>query len=242
MGAPSYREVGGGPATGLANDFVSFLQHGLNTGSFGAGTAGQRFMGADPMGSTMGIGSVLNALLSGEAAGPMSELISKQGERDVAALRSRFGASGGMAFGTPAAFGEAVLRSETAPRIAQVVQQGQLAAISQLLPLFANISMRGITQREGVMQPSALSQAIGIAAPIIGTVAGSFGGPAGAAAGNAAGNAVAQGVAGQQPSIRNSVGAQEFMVPMPSFNMQWAPNLTPGSTLGPLALPPMWRN
>jgi hypothetical protein len=157
-------------------------------------------------------------------------------------MRSRFGASGGMAFGTPAAYGEALLRSETAPKMAQVMQQGQLAAISQLLPIFANLSGKGITQREGTLSPPAWQSAAAIALPVAGTVIGGLaGGPPGAMAGNAAGTAAAGGMSSaRQPSLSNSRGWQDFQVPMPNFEMQWAPNMTPGSNSS-FMLPPNWR-
>lgn len=165
-----FKEVGGGPATGLANDFVKFLQQGLSTGSFGGVSAGQRTAGADPYGSTMGIAGVLNDLLSGGAGnvgGSMAEMISKQGERDVMGLRSRFGVGGGTSLGTPAAYGEAVLRSETAPKITTAVGGLQLQTLSQLLPLFANLAGKGISQRETVAQPNPLVSTIGALAPAI---------------------------------------------------------------------------
>lgn len=149
------KEVGGGPATGLANDFVNFLQQGLQTGSFGAGTAAQRFDGSNPMGSTMGIAGVLNDLLmggAGKAGGSMAEMINKDVERQAQAMRARYGASGGGSYGSSAAFGEALLRSEAAPKITQAVTGMQMSALAQLLPIMAGISQKGITQRETIAQ------------------------------------------------------------------------------------------
>ena len=169
--AHKYRESGGGPATGLANDFVGWLQQALQTGSFGGGTAGQRAGGADPFGSTSGISGILNDLLSqggGRVGGAYSDMISKQGERDVNALRSRFGYSGGTAFGTPAAHGEALLRSETAPKLTAAIGGLQMGALSQLLPIFAGLSGKGIAQREGYLEPAGWLSAIQTAAPFIG--------------------------------------------------------------------------
>jgi hypothetical protein len=52
--AAKYKEYGGGPASGLANDFTQFLSQGLNTGTFGAGNPA----GGDAANSTMGIAGV----------------------------------------------------------------------------------------------------------------------------------------------------------------------------------------
>lgn len=178
------KEVGGGPATGLANDFVKFLQSGLNSGTFGGLTAGTGAMNADPFRSSQGIAGVLNDILSGGAGqlgGSLQEMISKQGERDVNAVRSRFGVGGGTAFGTPAAYAESMVRSETAPKLTQAIGGLQLQALGPLLGIMAGLSQRGISQRETVQQPSGLANAVSIAAPIIGTIAG---GPAGGALGS----------------------------------------------------------
>lgn len=144
--APKTKEVGGGPATGLADDFVKWLSQGLNTGTFGSGQPA----GADAFGATQGIGSYLNDILSGGAGkvgGATQQLITTQGNRDADALRARFGAGGGTAFGTGAQFAEGVLRSETAPKITQAIGGLQQNALSMLLPVFANIAQKGITQR-----------------------------------------------------------------------------------------------
>lgn len=183
-----YKEVGGGPATGLADNFVNFLQQGMQTGSFGGGTAGARAGGADPFGSTMGIGGVLNDLLaggSGKVGGSMNEMIAKQGERDAMALRARFGVGGGSAFGTPGAYAEALLRSETAPKMIQAGGGLQLQALQQLLPMFAMLSGKGIAQREGVMQPSPWMDVAKLGLQGAGAAAGFMAaGPGGAAAGS----------------------------------------------------------
>lgn len=182
------KEIGGGPAVGLANDFVKFLQSGLNSGTFGGATAMNGALNANPFGSTGGIAGILNDLLSGGAGnigGSLQEMISKQGERDVNALRSRFGVSGGQAFGTPAAYAESMLRSETAPKLATAVGGLQLQAMMPLMQMMMGLAGRGITQRETVQTPSPLAQAFSIGAPIIGALAG---GPAGAGLGSMFGN------------------------------------------------------
>lgn len=204
-----YSEVGGGPATGLANDFIGWLQQGLQTGSFGGGTAGQRFGGADPMGSSAGISGVLNDLLAGgggRIGGSMSELISKQGDRDVNALRARFGASGGTAFGTGAQYAESLLRSETAPKLTQAVGGLQLGALQSLLPMFAGLSQKGIAQREGYLEPNGWLSTLQAISPIISAGLPFLTGNPLAAAGAAAG----AGSTMAAPSVR---GLSQFQMP-----------------------------
>src|SRR5678815_4880354 len=150
MGAKQ-KDVGGGPATGLADQLVSWLSQGLNTGTFGAGAPA----GSDAVGATGGISAYLNDVLSGGAGklgGAMQQQITTQADRDAAALRARFGAGGGTAFGTGAQYGEALLRSETAPKIATAVGGLQQNALSMLLPIFANIAGKGISQRQTVSE------------------------------------------------------------------------------------------
>jgi hypothetical protein len=158
------KTVGGGSATGLANDFVKFLQQGLNTGTFGTGDANSM---------DHGIGSVLNNLFSngaGTLGGAAADQITKETDRNAAALRSRFGASGGTAFGTGAQFAESLLRSESAPKIATAVGGLQLSALSPILQSIFGLSQKGIPQAENLTTPSAFSQiaqGLGTIAPII---------------------------------------------------------------------------
>jgi len=169
------RTVGGGPAVGLGQDWTQMLQGALQTGSFGATTAGQRFGGADPTGQSQGMFSILNDILSGGAGqmgGSMQQMISKQSERDAQNLRARFGQQGGQAFGTPAAYAEAMLRSETAPKMTQAIGGLQLQALMPLLQMMSGTANKGISQAETVMQPSGFSQFLGTAAPVLGAVAG----------------------------------------------------------------------
>lgn len=173
------KEVGGGPATGLANDFVGFLQKGLQTGSFGSAGATSQFAGANPYGSTTGVGGLINDIIAGPAGtlgGSMQQLISTQQANDVAALRSRFGAGGGTSFGTPAAYAESTYRAQAAPQIATAIGGLQENLLSQLLPLYAGLSQRGISQREVVSQPSTGASIAQIGLPLAGSILGAFGG------------------------------------------------------------------
>jgi hypothetical protein len=180
-----YKEYGGGPATGLADDFVKFLMRGLNTGSFGGASGMQRFNGSNPDGSSQGMAGILNDILSGGAGqlgGSMQQMISRDTDRQVGALRSRYGVGGGTAFGTGAQYAEGTLRAEQAPRLASAVGQLQLQTLLPLLQMTGQIAQMGIPQRQGVMQPNPWVSAIGAAAPIIGAalpmMGGMFGGGA----------------------------------------------------------------
>jgi hypothetical protein len=104
----NYKEAGGGPATGLADSFINFLQSGLQTGSFGGASAMGQSRSANPFGSTLGISGVLNDILSaggGRVGGSMADMIRTQQTNDVNSLRARFGVGGGTAFGSPAQYG-----------------------------------------------------------------------------------------------------------------------------------------
>lgn len=164
------KSIGGGPAVPLANSFTNWLMQGLNTGSFGPGFGA----GTDAIGSTRGISGVLNDILSGGAGkvgGAMQQMIQRQEGMDTDALRSRFGAQGGTAFGTGAQFAEAQLRSQTAPQLTTAIGQLQLSALAPILQSIYGLSQKGISQRQDYVEPSGLSQAIGAIAPIAGAVA-----------------------------------------------------------------------
>lgn len=160
------KELGGGPATGLADNFVGALQSLLNGGGVGPGGS------PNAVGSTGNIMSVLTDILSGangKAGSAISQMISKQQERDVNALRSRFGVGGGTAFGTPAAFAESQYRAEAAPQITNAITGLQLQALGPLLQSLYGLSQKGITQRQLVQQKSGLGQALDVAGGIVQT-------------------------------------------------------------------------
>ena len=195
-----YKEQGGGPATGLADNFVQFLSQGLNTGTFGAGTPA----GSDAMGQTQGIAGILNDILSGGAGkmgGSMAQLISNDTNDQVNALRARYGAGGGTAYGTGAQYGEGVLRAKQAPQLAQAVGGMQMNAITNLLGIISGISQKGIAQRQGTVSPDPWASALAIGAPVAGSVLGFMaGGPPGAAAGASMGSAAGRMVDSPVPS------------------------------------------
>lgn len=157
------KEIGGGPAVGLAKDTVASLQSLLNGG--GVGTAGS----PNPMGSTGNIMKVLQDILSAGGGAPgnaISQMINKSQERSIQGLRARFGASGGAAFGTPAAFAESLFRAEAAPQEAQAISGLQMNAIQPLLNMILQLSGRGITQRQIVQEKSPLEQGLGLVAGV----------------------------------------------------------------------------
>lgn len=167
MGAKT-KEVGGGPAVGLAEDTISGLRALLNpqrNNTGGLGTAGS----PDALGSAGGVYGILAQLLSpgaGNVGGSYATMINKQQERDVNALRSRFGATGGASFGTPAAFAESQYRAEAAPQVATQIGKLQLEALLPLLQGSFNLSQLGIAPRQTIQQKSGLASALGTVAGI----------------------------------------------------------------------------
>lgn len=105
----------------------------------------------------MGIAGILNDLLSGGAGqvgGSMQQMIHADTERGANALRARFGAGGGTAFGTPGAYAESLYRAEAAPRATQAVAGLQLQALFPIMQMMAALAGRGISQRETIAQPN----------------------------------------------------------------------------------------
>lgn len=157
------KETGGGAATGLSNDFIKWLQSAVTTGQFGAGTATTGFNNANPMGDTMGMATVLNDILSGGAGvlgGNMNKMISENTENQAAALRSRYGAGGGMSMGTPAAYGEAMLRSQSGAQQINAIGGLQMQALLPMLQIIAGMSQQGIAQRQTVVEPNPWMQGL----------------------------------------------------------------------------------
>lgn len=156
------RTVGGGPAKGLAKDFTSFLQNFINSGSFGGGTAGQQAGAANPMGDAAGIFSLLNSIISNpQADQSVQTLINKDIERGTNALRARYGASGGMPFGTGAQVAEGIYQSEQAPRTALAMDQLAQSRLGALMPFFQfarDIAGLGIPQAQATLEPDAWMQ------------------------------------------------------------------------------------
>lgn len=188
MGGTNFRDVGGGPATGLADQLIQLLQSGLggdfsapSTPSrgrsiFGGGGTGPlaRVNQSNPIGRTEGIAGYLNDILSGGAGnlgGSLKKILDTQSTRDVADLRSRFGAGGGVSLGTPAAYAESLYRADAAPKSAVAIGSLQSSVLGPLLQMIASLAGKGVSQRETVAQPSGFASAIGTLAPIVGAIA-----------------------------------------------------------------------
>lgn len=227
------KDYGGGPATGLAEDFTGFLRNAITTGSFGATTAGQHAAGANPVGDTGNIMSVLNSILEGPSAEYMSsinQMISTENTNNVNAVRSRFGAGGGMAMGTPAAYAEGVVRAEGAPRQAmaynEIMGKNQDRAMNLLMPLFqmmTNISGKGMSQRETTLQAPGWVQGLNLGMDVANTVSGfiPFAGGGGGGKSTAPAPAGGGGGGGGTPlTPENSPMMNMSMMPeyMPSMN------------------------
>ena len=223
--APKYKEYGGGPATGLANDWVQFLSQGLNTGRFGAGNPA----GGDAMGQTIGIAGVLNDILSGGAGnlgGSLASLIRNDTNDQVNQLRSKFSAGGGTAFGTGSQYAEGVLRSKQAPQLANAIGNLQLGAVMQILGLTGQTAGKGITQRQGVMEENPLMTGFKIAAPLIQAGLMSMGGGASLnpAAGAGAGG-VDPTMFGPLPGVSLTPSGLPGINPVSSIPVPWTPTL-----------------
>lgn len=185
----NYKEVGGGPATGLADSLVQLLQSGLS-GNFSTGGGGtrsggpdgfggqpsatDRFAQADPMGRTQGVMGWLNDILAGGAGklgGSINDLFQKQTTRDVGDIRARYGASGGMSLGTPGATAEALYRSDAAPKGALAIGNLQSSILMPLLQMAMGLAGKGISQRSTVASPSVGSQILSTVGQVAGAAA-----------------------------------------------------------------------
>ena len=208
-----YKERGGGSASGLADSMIAMLR-----GTLGGGMGGGSGMAqtGDAMNNMGGIGGVLSDILSGGAGrigGAYSDMINTDTTRQVDALRSRFGASGGMSMGTPAAYGEALLRSEQAPKLVQAIGGLQMGAINPLMQIMAGLASKGIAQREGTMTPNPWMSGIAALAPAAGAI---LGGPMGASIGSGL-SGIFNGGNLQIPNVINP--GVDINTPMPAFNL-----------------------
>ena len=206
-----YKNVGGS-GTGLGQDFSQFLLNGLNTGTFGAGTAGAQYGAANPVGQTQGIAGVLNSILSpgaGALGGSLNQLLQLQQQNDVNDIRSRFGVGGGTAFGTPGQYAESTYRAQAAPQIATQIGQLQLGALGQILPYIGQFGMKDIPQAEVAAQENpwltAAKFGLGVGSTALGFGINPFGGGGGGGGGWGTGF-------GGQPGI-TPPGAMSFSAP-----------------------------
>jgi hypothetical protein len=113
--------------------------------------------GRSPVDQTSAVAQGLNRVLTAPDLAPtgtaLQEIIQRESGRNIADLRSRFGASGGTSLGTPAAVAESLFRAETGPRIAATLgelglrgQQLDANKVLSLLQIIASLGARGIPQ------------------------------------------------------------------------------------------------
>jgi hypothetical protein len=153
MGAQT-KTVGGQPSSPLAKQFTNFLMSGLAGGQFGTG---------NPQSQTMGIGGVLNDILSGGAGklgGSLATLMQNQQMRDVDSLRARF-SSGSGSYGSGAQYAEGLYKAQAAPQITSAIGNLQLSALSPLLGAYSSQAALGTPQAQTLTQPSQFSQVLG---------------------------------------------------------------------------------
>jgi hypothetical protein len=175
MGA-RYREFGGGPAVGVADEWAQMLQSLMRGGS----TPGIQFDRAltnntpgsptNPVTGSGGIGNVLQSILSpgaGQVGGSLQEIIQRDTERQRNALRAQYGATG-SSFGSGAAQTEALFSAEAAPRAALGIGNLQLQVLAQILPLLNSFAGRGVSQRSGALEQNPILQGIDAASGLIG--------------------------------------------------------------------------
>ena len=162
MSSPKVQQVGGS-GTGLGTNFAQWLNQALMGGTFGGGAGGGNAAG--------GMNNILNDILSpgaGKMGGALGQLIQNQKQMDVSGIRGRFGASGGMSFGSPAAFGESNYLAKEAPSEATAIGGLQMQALGPILQMLMGTANKDISQRQTIVSPSDFSSAMGILAPILG--------------------------------------------------------------------------
>jgi len=157
MGLTKTKTVGGTKGgMALSNDFVSALSDLLNGGGIGANQPA----GSNAVGGVRGVyGDILSGG-AGKVGGALADILGRQQTSDVANLRSRFGATGGMSFGTPAAYAESQYRSQAAPQIATAIGGLQLQALSPLLSAYLDVFNKNTPQAQTIQQKTGLGQAI----------------------------------------------------------------------------------
>lgn len=189
-----YKEVGGGPAVGLADNWIKNLQSFMGGGSTPgaqmtragnnqaqAGTAGALTNTGNGPG---GIYNIIQDILS-QGGGSLGGHLGSQIERGVnegrADVASRFSSVGG---GQGSSTAQAIARynAEQADAVPLGVANLQMSTIQPLLQMIQQMAGRGVTQREGVMEQNPWLQgitALAGAVPGIKDVAGMFRGNGG---------------------------------------------------------------
>ena len=212
---PKVKTTGGGAAKPFASDFIDWL--GTNTTSSGGfNTAIGRLLSGQGLSDNgnQAYDTAYNKAMGGigqvgldpnsQFAQGINTMLQQRQTQAQNDLRARFGAQGGMAFGTPAATAEARYLAESTPQIAATLGQydlqkrgvdlqtllGLMGAqsqrsqfnnaqgsqlIQQLLGLGGNAMQIGTPQAQTMVQPGLLQQIGGIASGVA-SVANPFGG------------------------------------------------------------------
>ena len=199
-------EIGGGNAVGLGSNIVDILNRGLMTGVFG---------GPGGAGANAGVMGFLNDVMgqgAGNLGGSLGKMLGMQQTQDVNSLRARLGSSGGMGFGTPAAYAESTYRAHAAPEAATAIGGLQMGVLGPILQMMSQFGQKGISQRQAVVQPSDFSQVMSTLAPIAGAAVGGFGG---------------LGLGGGMPTMPNTTGiynpnASQFQMPTTDWSQYLA--------------------
>jgi hypothetical protein len=169
------KEMGGGSAKPVANEFGKMLLQGLQ-GGFGA-VPGQA-------GASGGLGGYLQMLLSGQGAQGAVTQAEIAKKKAIGDLRERY-SLGGTGYGTPTATAEAQYRANVDPQIANIQSQNIAQALSMILPAYQQAFGLGTPQAQLVQTPSfganligGVTSLAGAAAPFLAPGIGSAVGPA----------------------------------------------------------------
>lgn len=146
------KQIGGGGATAVSNEFSNMLLQGLQ-GGFGA-VPGTQTGPADAFNRpNSGLGGYLQMLLSGQGAQGLIAQANAEKENSIGDLRERFSIAG-QGYGTPASVAEARYRGTVDPQIANIYSQNVMQALSQILPLYGQQVGIGTPQAQMVQTPT----------------------------------------------------------------------------------------
>jgi hypothetical protein len=146
MGA-RYREVGGGPATGVADSWANTLQS-----MMGGGSTPSTQMNNAPN----AMARIMQEILSpgaGAIGGNFASQIERGIGRERGALTSRFSSMNG-GYGSGAGQALAQFGAEVADRVPMDIANLQMGTIQQLMQAIGQFSQRGVSQRSTVAEPN----------------------------------------------------------------------------------------
>jgi len=164
MGAKTETVGGSKSGKALSNDFVGLLSDLLNGGGIGANQAA----GSNAVGGVRGTFQDLLSQGAGKVGGALGEILKQQQIGDVGALRSRFGAQGGMSFGTPAAYAESQYRAQAAPQATAQIGKLQLEALGPLLQQYLSVYNKETPGAQTIQKKTGLGQALGVVGQLAG--------------------------------------------------------------------------